>query len=120
MVRHFFPVAVAALLAGTSASAQVQTAIAERAPSITASAVGPTLSGARIAATVPVTALTAEEMRNPDNALQNRAGFGQPEALMIVGGAAFLAGAIIGGDPGTIVMIGGAGIGLYGLYLYLQ
>ena len=41
-------------------------------------------------------------------------------ALMIVGGAAFLAGAIIGGDAGTIIMVGGAGIGLYGLYLYLQ
>jgi hypothetical protein len=41
-------------------------------------------------------------------------------ALMIVGGAAFLAGAIIGGDAGTIIMVGGAGVGLYGLYLYLQ
>lgn len=42
------------------------------------------------------------------------------EALMIVGGAIFLAGAIIGDDAGTIIMIGGAGIGIYGLYLYLQ
>lgn len=39
---------------------------------------------------------------------------------MIVGGAILLAGAIIGGDAGTIIMIGGAGIGIYGLYLYLQ
>ena len=39
---------------------------------------------------------------------------------MIVGGAAFLAGAIIGGDAGTIIMVGGAAVGLYGLYLYLQ
>ena len=42
------------------------------------------------------------------------------EVLMIVGGAIFLAGAIIGDDAGTIIMIGGAGIGIYGLYLYLQ
>lgn len=41
-------------------------------------------------------------------------------ALMIVGGAAFLAGAVIGGDAGTIIMIGGAAVGLYGLYIYLQ
>jgi hypothetical protein len=42
------------------------------------------------------------------------------EVLMIVGGAIFLAGAIIGGDSGTIIMIGGAAVGIYGLYLYLQ
>lgn len=42
------------------------------------------------------------------------------ESLMIVGGAIFLAGAIIGDDAGTIIMIGGAAIGIYGLYLYLQ
>ena len=40
--------------------------------------------------------------------------------LMLVGGVALLTGAIIGGDAGTIVMIGGAGIGLYGLWRYLQ
>ncbi|GAC1476976.1 MAG: hypothetical protein NVS1B4_18810 [Gemmatimonadaceae bacterium] len=40
--------------------------------------------------------------------------------LMIVGFAALLAGAIIGGSAGTIIMIGGAFVGLYGLYMYLQ
>ncbi len=54
------------------------------------------------------------------SAPRNHAGLGQPMALMIVGGAALLAGAIIGGDPGTIIMIGGAVIGLVGLYEYLQ
>jgi hypothetical protein len=39
---------------------------------------------------------------------------------MIVGGAAFLAGAIIGDDVGTIIMVGGAGLGIYGIYLYMQ
>lgn len=42
------------------------------------------------------------------------------EAMMIVGGAALIVGAIIGDTPGQIIMIGGAGIGLYGLYQYLQ
>lgn len=41
-------------------------------------------------------------------------------ALMIVGGAAFVAGALIDGDAGTLIMVGGAAIGLYGLYLYLN
>jgi hypothetical protein len=45
---------------------------------------------------------------------------GQPVALMVVGGAALVVGAIIGDDPGTIIMVGGAIVGLYGLYQYLQ
>jgi hypothetical protein len=51
---------------------------------------------------------------------RQRAGLGQPMAMMVVGGAALLAGAIIGDTPGTIIMIGGAVIGLIGLYEYLQ
>lgn len=46
--------------------------------------------------------------------------FGRSQTLMIVGGATFIAGAIIGDDAGTVMMVAGAGIGLYGLYLYLQ
>jgi hypothetical protein len=42
------------------------------------------------------------------------------EILMIVGGAMILTGALIGDDAGTVIMIGGAGVGLYGLYLFLQ
>jgi hypothetical protein len=38
---------------------------------------------------------------------------------MIVGGTALVLGAVIGGDAGTLVMVGGAGIGLYGLYRFL-
>lgn len=49
-----------------------------------------------------------------------RANMGQAKALMIVGAAAFVAGAIIGDTPGTIIMVGGAAVGLIGLYEYLQ
>ena len=49
-----------------------------------------------------------------------RIGLGQARAMMIVGGAALLAGAIIGGDAGAIIMVGGAVVGLVGLYEYLQ
>jgi hypothetical protein len=45
---------------------------------------------------------------------------GQAKALMVVGAAAFVAGALIEGDAGRIIMVGGAVIGLYGLYEYLQ
>lgn len=53
-------------------------------------------------------------------AARGSAGLGQSEAMMIVGGAAILVGAIIGGDAGTVFMVGGAVVGLYGLYKYLQ
>ena len=51
---------------------------------------------------------------------QTHAGLGQSKAMMIVGGAALITGAIVGGKPGTIIMVGGAVVGLYGLYQYLQ
>ena len=49
-----------------------------------------------------------------------RKGYGQPVALMVVGGAAVLTGLIIGNDVGTVIAVGGAVMGLYGLYEYLQ
>jgi len=36
-----------------------------------------------------------------------------------LGGAALITGAIIGDTPGTIIMIGGGAVLLYGLYLQL-
>jgi hypothetical protein len=49
-----------------------------------------------------------------------RGGYGQPVALMVVGGAAVLVGLIIGGSAGTVIAVGGAVAGLFGLYQYLQ
>jgi hypothetical protein len=40
--------------------------------------------------------------------------------LMFVGGALFVAGLLAGGDAGTLLVVAGAGIGAYGLYLYLR
>jgi hypothetical protein len=36
----------------------------------------------------------------------------------LVGGAAVITGILIGGDAGTVIAIGGAGLGLYGLYIW--
>ena len=41
-------------------------------------------------------------------------------ALMIVGGAMLVAGAIIGDTGGTLIMVGGVVVGAIGLYRYLQ
>lgn len=49
-----------------------------------------------------------------------RQNVGRPVALMVVGGAAILVGAVIGDAPGALFMIGGAVAFLYGLYQYLQ
>lgn len=40
--------------------------------------------------------------------------------LMIVGGALFVGGLVIGDDGGTILAVAGLGIGAYGLYLYVD
>ena len=44
----------------------------------------------------------------------------QNVAMMIVGGAALVVGSVIGGDAGTLMMVGGGVVGLVGLYRYLQ
>ena len=75
-------------------------------------ATGPTLAAASVAvrhAETPVSAAPAK-----------RAGYGQPVALMVVGGAALLTGLIIGDDAGAAIAVGGAVVGLVGLYQYLQ
>jgi hypothetical protein len=41
-------------------------------------------------------------------------------AMMIVGGAILIVGAVVGGTPGTIIMIGGGTVGIIGLVRYLQ
>jgi len=41
-------------------------------------------------------------------------------ALMIVGGTILIVGAVVGGQPGTIIMIGGGTVGVIGLIRYLQ
>jgi hypothetical protein len=50
----------------------------------------------------------------PQARVRNRRGI----PLMVAGGAAFVAGIIAGGDAGTILMLGGGGIGAWGLYVY--
>ena len=83
------------------------------APSSQPKNVGPTMDALSVGVRVTVPATTSAPQRSS-------AGLGQNEALMIVGGAAILVGAIVGGDAGDIFMIGGAIVGLYGLYKYLQ
>lgn len=93
-------------------TADSATPVAEAAPEVR-QPMGPTIDGATAGFH-----RTTQAARGPVTVAAARAS--NSTALMIVGGAAFLAGAIISGDAGTIIMVGGAAVGLYGLYLYLQ
>ncbi len=73
---------------------------------------GPTFEAASIAVRHIETPVTASPARH--------AGYGQPVALMVVGGAALVTGLIIGEGAGTAIAVGGAVVGLIGLYQYLQ
>ena len=88
-----------------------------------ASRTAPAAAGPRVELTATAVrqhAQTPDSAKSLAAAAARRKSMGQPIALMIVGGAAIVVGAVIGGDAGTIFMIGGAVAGLIGLYQYLQ
>lgn len=107
-VRHLTTAAVILLTPAGLSTARAQASESRPVP-------GPTVAAAR-AAVSPDLRMDARVPASLD--LRQR--LTRSESLMIIGGAIFLAGAIIGDDPGTIIMIGGAAVGIYGLYLYLQ
>ena len=107
-------------LSAQSARAQVATPapqislMSERA-NVAQSSLGPTAASLSVA----VQASVPQASTSPVPAA-SRVGERQSVALMIVGGASVLVGAVIEGKAGTVFMIGGAVIGLYGLYKYLE
>lgn len=80
---------------------------------------GPTMAAAEsgIRAHVATEDISAQEAA--DRAAHG-AGLGTGGALMIVGGAAFVTGLIIGGGAGTALAVGGVIVAAYGLYLFLK
>jgi hypothetical protein len=75
-------------------------------------ATGPSMDAATLSPRLSSdAALNANSMRRPSR--------GSGVGLMIFGGAALITGLIIGGDAGTVIAVGGALVGLYGLYVYL-
>jgi hypothetical protein len=79
------------------------------------------LAGPRRDQTATAMRQFAQQQRVALDVIQRRTrGANQSVALMIVGGAAVVLGALIGDDVGTVFMIGGAVALLIGLYQYLQ
>jgi hypothetical protein len=52
------------------------------------------------------------------NASAARMGPSEGKAAAIVGAAVVVIGLVVGGDSGTLISIGGAGLGLFGLYIW--
>lgn len=90
----------------TQASGPTQTSASG--PTVQAASVGFRASEVKVDASTKVTAAPIHRHE------------GQDVALMVVGVGAMIVGALVGHTAGTIIIIGGAGMALYGLYNYLE
>jgi len=98
--------ALALLPAASGAQQSAQNSV--KGPTVQAASVGFRASDAKVDASTKVTALPIRRHE------------GQDVALMVVGVGAMIVGALGQHTAGTIIMIGGAGMALYGLYNYLE
>lgn len=107
-------VAVLALAIAVSrpAAAQGPAPVSAAAPATAPVSYAPTLAATRLGYSV------ADQTPLEVNASAARMGRREGRAFALVGGAAVIAGILIGGDAGTVIAIGGAGLGLYGLYIW--
>ncbi len=81
---------------------------------------GPTIAEPTFALRRTESPLAAEPDFDAATVIPRREPFSRPAVLMITGGALLLTGLLVDGDASSILIIAGAGIGGYGLYLHLQ
>jgi len=105
---RFLAISICALAFLPAASGAQQQTTTATGPTLQAAAVGFHLNEAKVNAS---TRLTAAPMRPHA---------GQDVALMVVGVGAMIVGALVGDTAGTIIIIGGAAMALFGLYHYLE
>lgn len=113
---HLAALVALVVLAPVAGAQELARPDAQRTPATVAA---PPAVPSRDAASVAVRAPVAADDLTVREGAAAAAQFGRGETLMIVGGAALLAGLIIGDDAGTVIAVSGAIVGLYGLYLYL-
>jgi hypothetical protein len=107
---RFLAISFCALaLIPAASNAQQSKQVSTKGPTLQAAAVGFRVKETKVDASTKVTAAPLVR-RNQ----------GQDVALMAVGVGAMIAGALIGDTAGTIIIIGGAGMALFGLYHYLE
>jgi hypothetical protein len=114
------PVVAVTLLAVAAPAARAQSLAAPATPAAAAASVVAPASPSSVTVAGRLALDEARLVRVPAAQRPQRTSFGQAEALMIVGGAALIGGLVIGGDAGTLISIVGLGVGLYGLYQFLQ
>ena len=107
---RFLAIGLCALaLIPAASNAQQATQLSPKGPTLQSAAVGFRVNEAKVDASTKVTAAPVV-----------RRHAGQDVALMVVGVGAMIAGALIGDTAGTIIIIGGAAMALFGLYHYLE
>ncbi len=124
-VRRALATAAACVVAAIPLGAQ-EMAAGVAPPAVPPPSVAPSapLAGPQRDAAVAGVRLTNED-RNQRSLEATKAALAKPgqrtrgTSLMVLGTAAFVAGLLIGKDVGTGMAVGGALVGLYGLYLYL-
>lgn len=107
---RFLAISFCALaLMPAASNAQQSKQFSTKGPTLQSAAVGFRVKEARVDASTKVTAAPLIQRHQ-----------GQDVAFMAVGVGAMIAGALIGDTAGTIILIGGAGMALFGLYHYLE
>lgn len=114
---RFLAISFCALAAVPVTSHAQQAARNPAPPAVANSVKGPTLQAASVGFRVSEAKVDASTKLN---AAPIRPHQGQDVALMAVGVGAMIVGAIVGHTAGTIIIIGGAGMALFGLYHYLE
>ena len=110
--------AVAVLMAPAAVLAQSTPAPAPANGATVADSTTPV--GPAIAASVAYHPAASTDSLSLEPQRRKSQGLGQAGAMMIAGGAGVIVGLIIGDDIGTLIAVGGAVVGLYGLYMYLK
>ena len=108
-------ISLAAALAVLVSPAVVAAQAPRAASANSAQSVGPTVAANTAGIRAPTVA-----RGNASRAADTHMGAGRNVALMVVGGAAIIIGAIIGETAGLLIAVAGAAIGLYGLFNFIQ
>ncbi|MCK6478392.1 MAG: hypothetical protein HUU26_06840 [Gemmatimonadaceae bacterium] len=123
-LRRQLVLAAVSIGAALPASLQAQQAdrgraanVADAVPMVVDSALAPVLTGPRVA---PAGVVLPARTGAPSPAPEAGVNAGSNVAMMGVGAAGIIVGSMIGGDSGTLIAVGGAVIGLVGLFRFLR
>jgi len=105
---RFLAIGFALAVIPAALNAQQSANVAAKGPTIQSAAVGFQVKEPKVDASTKVSAAPSHPRA------------GQDVALMVVGVGAMIVGALVSGTAGTIIIIGGAAMALFGLYHYLE